>query len=177
LKALKNEDEERLLIEAAQKDPGRFGDLYEQNFERVYAFVLSRVRNREEAQDLTSDVFHQALANISRFEWRGVPFSAWLIRIASNAISDRSQRVSRRQEIAMLDTDSPVDPEVEERVLLFRLVNRLPEAQRRVISMRFAEQKSIREIADELGRTEGAIKQLQIRALQKLRKQIGDSNG
>src|SRR5437667_8434500 len=69
-KAAQSEADDRLLVEAAQKDPSRFGDLYEVNFARVYAFVASRVHDRDAAQDLTSDVFHKALANLSRFEWR-----------------------------------------------------------------------------------------------------------
>jgi RNA polymerase sigma-70 factor, ECF subfamily len=90
LKAAKHEaDDERLLVEAAQRDASRFAELYERNFERVYAFVVRRVRNRAEAEDLTSDVFHRALANLPRFEWRGVPFAAWLYRMAANAIADR----------------------------------------------------------------------------------------
>src|ERR1700719_2040497 len=77
------EPDEQRLIEAAQKDPARFAELYEINFERVYAFIVRRVQDRIEAQDLTSDVFHQALANLGRFEWRGTPFAAWLFRIAA----------------------------------------------------------------------------------------------
>ncbi|MBV8546205.1 MAG: sigma-70 family RNA polymerase sigma factor, partial [Acidobacteria bacterium] len=65
------EDRERLLIEAAQKDPKRFAELYEENFGRVWAFVIRRVNDRAVAQDITSEVFHQALANLGRFEWRG----------------------------------------------------------------------------------------------------------
>src|SRR5438094_4122198 len=84
--------EERLLVEAAQKDPSRFGELYESNFERVYAFVARRVRGRALAEDLTADVFHKALANLSRFDWRGIPFAAWLLRIASNVIADEWRR-------------------------------------------------------------------------------------
>ena len=80
-------------MEAAQKDPTRFAELYETNFERVYAFVVRRVSDRDAAEDLTSEVFHKALANLRRFEWRGVPFAAWLLRIAANAIADRAQRV------------------------------------------------------------------------------------
>src|ERR1700746_192656 len=68
--------DERLLVEAAQKDPARFGDLYELHFELVYAFVSRRVGSRDLAEDLTSEVFHKALANLHRFEWRGVPFGA-----------------------------------------------------------------------------------------------------
>ena len=70
MKALKKEADERLLIEAAQRDPACFADLYEINFERVYAYVMRKVGNRAESEDLTSEVFHQALANLKRFEWR-----------------------------------------------------------------------------------------------------------
>jgi len=170
--------EERLLVEAAQKDPTRFAELYEINFERVYAFIARRVGDRGAAEDLTSDTFHKALANLPRFEWRGVPFAAWLLRIAGNAIADRAQRTGR--ELAVddppelgADASALVDlEEVEHRARLFRLVEQLPADQRRVIAMRFAEEKSIREIAETLGRTEGAVKQLQFRALQNLRAQI-----
>src|SRR5689334_8732648 len=87
--------QERLLVEAAQKDPARFGDLYELHFERVYAFIVRRVRDRDASEDLTSEVFHKALSNLERFEWRDVPFVAWLYRIAGNAIADRAKRTGR----------------------------------------------------------------------------------
>jgi RNA polymerase sigma-70 factor (ECF subfamily) len=175
--------EERLLVEAAQKDPTRFAELYEMNFERVYAFIARRVGDRDAAEDLTSEVFHKALANLRRFEWRGVPFAAWLLRIAAHAIADRAQRA--RRELAVDDppelseeanADAGLD-EGEHRARLFRLVEQLPADQRRVIAMRFAEEKSIREIAEDLGRTEGAIKQLQFRALQNLRAQVREKPG
>jgi RNA polymerase sigma-70 factor, ECF subfamily len=178
LATLKNEADERLLVEAAQRDPTRFAELYESNFERVYAYVSRRIANREAAQDLTSEVFHQALANLDRFEWRGVPFAAWLFRIAANAITDHWRKASREQ--AMSEADGPesypVNPEnieeVDRRALLFRLVSMLPSDQRRVIEMRFAEDKGIREIAQELNRSEGAIKQLQFRGIKSLREQV-----
>ena len=174
LKALKKEADERLLIEAAQKDPSRFAELYEDNFERVYAFIARRVGDRDAAEDLTSEVFHQALANLGRFEWRGVPFAAWLLRIASNAIRDRWQRAAReRGDPAPEASEDASLEEVEQRAMLFRLVQGLPADQRRVVHMRFVEQKSIREIAQELQRTEGAVKQLQFRALQALRGRVG----
>jgi RNA polymerase sigma-70 factor, ECF subfamily len=163
--------DERLLVEAAQKDPGRFAELYEIHFERVYAFVARRVGDRDAAEDLTSDVFHKALANLKRFEWRGVPFGAWLLRIAVNAIVDRSKRQGR--EIAVDDPpELSIQPglgQVDDRARLFRMVDQLPEDQRHVVVMRFAEQKSIREIAQHLGRSEGAVKQLQFRGLENLR--------
>jgi RNA polymerase sigma-70 factor, ECF subfamily len=171
-------EDQRLLIEAAQRDPKRFAELYESHFERVYAFIVRRVSDRDVAQDLTADVFHQALANLSRFEWRGVPFAAWLFRIAANAIVDRGQRVAREQHLPAQDPPEEPSPEdIEHRARLFRLVEGLPADQRRVIVMRFAEQKSIREIATALERTEGAIKQLQFRGLDNLRARIGESHG
>lgn len=174
MKALKKEADEQLLIEAAQKDPARFADLYEINFERVYAYIVKRVGNRAESEDLTSEVFHQALANLKRFEWRGIPFAAWLFRIAANLISDRWQRSGREvtSDPAVMESvkASPVEiEEVEWRATLFRLVDSLPAEQRRVVVLRFAEQKSIKEVAREIRRTEGAVKQLQFRALSTLR--------
>ena len=157
-------------------------------FERVYAYVARRVRDRDAAQDLTADVFHLALKNLARFEWRGVPFAAWLFRIASNEIADRSKTIAKRR---VLECESVADDahpdervgtaaafeEEERRARLFKLVERLPRDQSRVIAMRFAEDKSIREIAAALGRSEGSIKQLQFRGLQNLRVRLGDSAG
>ena len=173
MKALKKEADERLLIEAAQQDPARFADLYEINFERVYAYIVKRVHDRAETEDLTSEVFQQALANLNRFEWRGIPFAAWLFRIAANLIADRWQRSGR--EVADEDAvgSAQVSPaeieEVERRATLFRLVDTLPAEQKRVVILRFVEQKSIREVAQAIRKTEGAVKQLQFRALSTLR--------
>lgn len=174
MSALANVADERLLIEAAQRDPSRFAELYENNFHRVYAFIARRVRDRAEVEDLTAEVFHQALSNLGRFEWRGVPFAAWLLRIAANTLADRWQRTSRNQEVQV---DAPesiepgVDAVVERHAMLFQLVERLPEDQRLVILRRFVDQKSVREIATEMKRSEGAVKQLQFRAVQSLRQQ------
>jgi RNA polymerase sigma-70 factor (ECF subfamily) len=184
LKARDNQQEERLLIEAAQKDPGRFAELYELHFERIYAYVARRVRQRSAAEELTAHVFHQALANLGKFKWRGAPFAAWLFRIAANAIADHSRRMSRE----LPESSSPASrlfvagdaihvEEIERRARLFRCVDQLPADQRRVIQLRFSEEKSIREIAGELGRSEGAVKQLQFRALENLRGRLGDKSG
>ena len=182
------EAEERRLIEAAQSNPARFADVYENYLELVYAYVARRVRNRDEAEDLTGEVFRKALASLPRFKWRGAPFAAWLFRIASNMIADRSKRVAKevpfdesgateRRGITQVskgaDTSQQKDLEdSERRALLFQLVDELAEDQGRVLVMRFAEEKSIREIAGALGRSEGAVKQLQFRALENLRKSI-----
>jgi len=178
VKALNKEADERLLVEAAQRDPAHFAELYERNFHAVYAYVARRTATREEAEDVTSQVFHQALANLRRFEWRGAPFGAWLIRIAANSLADHWRlraRESGDPPGEELSDDSMGD--VERRAVLFQLVDSLPVDQRRVIAMRFVEQKSIREIAQEMQRSEGAIKQLQFRALVKLRASMEGANG
>jgi RNA polymerase sigma-70 factor (ECF subfamily) len=164
---LVTESDERLLIEAAQRDPRHFGEVYENNFDRVYAFIASRVRNRAEAEDLTAEVFHQALAKLHHFAWRGVPFSAWLLRIASNAIHDhwRSHRDVSGDDVP----ERRVDEIAERRAVLVQLLDRLPHDQRLVIARRFIDGRSIAEIANELNRSEGAVKQLQFRALTTLR--------
>ena len=183
LKAPKTEadsgKDEQLLIEAAQKDPARFGDLYERHFDRVYAFIARRVGNRDSAQDLTADVFHRALANIGKYESRGVPFGAWLFRIAANAIADKWKHAAKEAgnpapeefDAGEIDLDA-----AEHRAQLFQSVRKLPADQRRVIQMRFAEEKSIRDIAQALRKTEGAIKQLQFRALQNLRDRMSGAH-
>ena len=164
------EADERLLVEAAQRDPARFGDLYERNFARVYAYVSRRVRSREEAEDVTSEVFEHALASLGSFQWRGTPFAAWLYRIAANALHDRWKRAARAApEPDREPANESAAAEIERRAMLSELVNTLSRDQQVVIVQRFIEQKSIREIAEQLRRSEGAVKQLQLRALQKLR--------
>ena len=175
---LKNQNDERLQVEAARKNPARFADLYENNFERVYAYIVHRVRNRDEAQDATADVFHRALAGLPRFEWRGLPFVAWLLGIAANVLSDRRQRAAKQQEVVTDDLDQiGTEDAIEQRAMLYQLVDTLPADQRQVIIWRFVGQKSLREIATEFGRSEGAIKQLQLRALQNLRERIRSNHG
>jgi RNA polymerase sigma-70 factor (ECF subfamily) len=167
-------EQERLMIEAAQKDPRRFAELYEANFERIYAFIVRRIQDRHEAEDLTAEVFHHALANLSRFEWRGVPFAVWLFRIAANAIADRRRKAQQTVDPSLAeDLDQSSWRDIERRATLFQLVNSLPEDQRSVLVKRFVEQKAVKEIAMEFGRSEGAIKQLQFRALETLKTRAG----
>ena len=183
MKAAENQHDERVLIEAAQEDPSRFAELYELHFERVYAYIVRRVRERSAAEELTSHVFHQALANLGKFKWRGTPFAAWLFRIASNSIADRWQRLAR-ESAANIDlprekpgeSPEPNLEQIETLAQVYRLVDQLPWDQRYVVRLRFAEEKSIREIAEQLSRSEGAIKQLQFRALQNLRARLSEKN-
>ena len=175
------EAEERRLVEAAQRDIECFGEVYEHYFELVYAYAARRVHDRNEAEDLTAEVFHRALRSLPRFKWTGAPFAAWLFRIASNIIADRAQRAARERTVsgdedaleAQLPQPQQADLEESERsASLFRSVDQLADDQRRVLVMRFAEEKSIREIADAMGRSEGAVKQLQFRALENLRERL-----
>lgn len=170
---------ERRLVEAAQKDPARFAALYERHFDRVYAFVARRLGDRTDAQDLTAEVFQQALAGIGGFEWRGAPFASWLYRIAANAVADHYRR--RAREGATAPADPPVEDAgyevVERRARLYRMVRGLPRDQRRVVELRFGEERSLKEIAAALGRTEGAVKQLQFRAIRTLRARMSESHG
>jgi RNA polymerase sigma-70 factor (ECF subfamily) len=180
-----NDVDERSLVEAAQRDASRFAEVYEHYFELVYAYVVRRVHDRAATEDLTSEVFRKALANLTRFKWTGAPFGAWLIRIASNLVADRARRAGREvmADEPALDAaaiDEPVNYQsqqsnletAERRARLFRMVAALPDDQRHVVAMRFAEEKSISEIAAELNRSEGAVKQLQFRALETLRKRF-----
>jgi RNA polymerase sigma-70 factor, ECF subfamily len=167
-------DDDRTLIEAAQAAPARFVELYDRYVDRIFAYVSRRCGSRSAAEDITSDVFQHALAALPRFEWRGVPLAAWLYQIAANALANHWRRQGR--EAGHPPPDLPDEREHEElqrRVSLFQLVDRLPDLQRRVIEMRFVEDQSIRDVAAALDRSEGAVKQLQLRALENLRKGMG----
>lgn len=176
------QDADRDMVEAAQRDPARFAQLYDVNFHRVWAYIARRIADRATAEDLTSQVFQDALANLRRFEWRGVPFSAWLLKIAANHINDHWAKQASRpdrpsaaigasghQETGQPSPEPGGDDSIDRYVAVFQLVDRLPDIQRYVIELRFVQQKSIRETAEALDRSEGAVKQLQQRAIEALR--------
>lgn len=173
---------ERRLIQSSQQHPHRFAELYDRYFDRVYAFALTRTGDRTSAEDVTSETFRRALENILSFEWRGVPFSAWLFRIAANAAADHFMRASREaptDEAIAGRRDEQWESrliEVETRARLFELVQRLPKDQQKVVVMRFGQECSIKEVAQEMGRSEGAVKLLQHRAMETLRSWVGDWN-
>jgi RNA polymerase sigma-70 factor (ECF subfamily) len=171
--------DERLQVEAAQKDPARFAELYERHFGAVYAFVIRRVRDRAAAEDVTAEVFRKALSALPRYQFVGAPFRAWLFRIGANAVTDFAKRSAREVSVADDGLEPSAEADVDRQEYradhhaeLFRFVNELPTDQHRVIVGRFIEQESIREIASRLNKTEGAVKQLQFRALQSLRQRM-----
>jgi len=172
---------ERELVEASQKQPRRFAQLYERYFDRVYAFALTRTGERMAAEDVTAETFRRAIQNLPSFEWRGVPFSAWLFRIAANAANDYHQRASRETALteAMEKAEESWETwfiEMETRAHLFELVERLPRDQRQVILLRFGEEMSVQQTAQDMRRSESAVKSLQHRAMEALRSWVGESH-
>lgn len=168
---------ERLLIEAAQRDRAAFAPLYERYVEQIFAYAHTLTRNRELAEDVTASTFAKAIEELPRFEWRGVPYSAWLYRVASNLVA----RQARRPAWSDLDAHQPVDeasPEliVEQRSRAAEVrtaVSKLPEEQRQAVLLRFGGDLRNREIAEIMERSEGAVKLLTFRAMTSLRKQLG----
>lgn len=157
------------LIEAAQHDAASFGVLYEDNFDVVYAFVARRVVNRAEAEDVTSIVFNKALAALPRYEWRGIPFAAWLLRIARNEVARQQGRPVAEPLAGDPSSEQDEIEDAEQRATVFRLLRALPVDQRRVLTLRFVQDRSVRQVATALGKTEGAVKQLQHRGIETLR--------
>lgn len=170
--------EDRMLVEAAQRDLRHFGEVYERYFSVVYAFALSRTHDRPLAEDVTSETFRRALQALPKFEWRELPFTSWLFRIASNAWVDasRRERFTERLDPDVSSSGSDFDS-VEEQAIVFDLVGTLPRRQQEVLLLRFVEDKSIREIAGLLSVSEGAVKQLQQRGLARLRTRMADHKG
>lgn len=178
--------DEAALVAAAQRDPRAFGPLYELYVDRIYRFVYRRVGTHHEAEDITAQTFQQALQALPSYEWRGLPFGAWLFRIAGNLINRRGRGSGR--EIAVEDVtvfsgfeESDDDPaeqvwRAEEASELDALIRRLPPDQQRVLVLKFSHGMKNREIGDLLGRSEGAIKQLVHRALVSLRAAMEQSH-
>ena len=177
------------LIARARGDRAAFGELYDLYLRRVYAFCLVHSATREEAEDLTAVTFERAMSVIGRYEQRGAPFSSWLLRIAANAAVDRARRAGREPvgresiiddgSVAAEDTGQRGEVGAEhwverwERAAWMRAhVAALPADQQCVVWRRFYDDRSFGEIAAELGRSEGAVKQLAQRALKALRARI-----
>jgi RNA polymerase sigma-70 factor, ECF subfamily len=170
-------EEERRLILAAQRDTAAFAVLYERYVDQIHAYILTLTKNRELADDVTAATFAKALEELPRFEWRGVPYSAWLYRVAGNVLA----RERRRPAWTELVTDLPdTAPDLAERAArtdsereLLEAVASLPDDQRQVVLLRFGGDLRNREIAALMDRSEGAVKLLTFRALTALRHRLG----
>jgi RNA polymerase sigma-70 factor (ECF subfamily) len=169
--------EESLVRRAQNNDQEAFAQLYEEHFDKIYRYLALRVGNEMEAEDMTQQVFLNALQSISSFRWKGVPFSAWLFRIAHNQAVDHLRKAKKRASVPLDESlvtngDSPhsaVERKMDIEQLL-RATKRLTEAQREVISLRFSSELSIAQVARIMGKSEGAVKALQHSAIVALRR-------
>lgn len=170
----------RLVGAARRRDRDAVAHLFDRYYDPVYRYAFARLGNVTDAEDAASETFTAMVRALPRFRWRGVPFEAWLFRIAMSKVVDVARHRTRvRAGGDGLDESIVADAGLEpERVVAFReirrelvaAVERLPRDQRDVVMLRFFVGRSIRETAEALGRTEGAIKQLQFRALSSLRR-------
>jgi RNA polymerase sigma-70 factor (ECF subfamily) len=166
--------EESALIAAARSSPDAFAELYDRTQPSVYRFALSLAGTHSGAEDLTAEAYRRALSNLHRYEDRGLPFVAWLCTIVRNLARDKGRKAGR--EVPLMDHDRPVEAPLldgivhaERRTAVQSAVARLPAVQREVVVLRFGHERSCREIADQLGKTEAAVKQLTYRAVNRLR--------
>jgi len=177
--------DEEVLIQASQGDKEAFGVLYERHVDRIFNYVYYRTGNLHDAEDLTARVFQRAMNHIHSYTDRGVPFTAWLYRIAHNLVANWHRDRSRKQEIPL--NDLPVlpsrgdHPEVnlvhsQEQEGLLRLIRKLPAERQHLLILKFVEDMSNAEIGQIMGRSEGAVKSLYHRTLLALRDQLGDQH-
>ena len=178
-------EETKVLARASQGDREAFGVLYEMYVDRIFNYVYYRTGNVHDAEDLTARVFYRAMNHIHNYRDRGVPFSAWLYRIAHNLVANWHRDRSRRQEIPLPDApviqykDDPPELRLihnEEREALLRLIRRLPPDRQHLLILKFVERLANAEIGQIMGRSEGAVKSLYHRTLLALRNEIGDLN-
>jgi RNA polymerase sigma-70 factor, ECF subfamily len=171
------ENEESLIRRAQQGDSVALTLIYEDNFDRIYRYIALKIGDRTEAEDLAQQVFLNACQSIKGYKFKGMPFSSWLYRIAHNQVVDYLRKKSRKPTVSLADTDpaGKDDPArtIEQKLEMEELAaaaEKLTEAQREVISLRFAAQMPIAEVAKTMGKTEGAIKALQHSAVAALRR-------
>ncbi len=173
---------ERLLVDTAKSgDEKALTELYLLYFPRVYRYILARTGNTYDAEDLAEEVFMRVLEALERFQWREAPFSAWLFRIAHNAVISQRRKDTARGRPGQLVDGIPVDTAGPEELVEHRLVlnevmqaaQKLPEAQRQVIALRFGAGLSVAETARAMNKGEGNVKVIQHKAIAKLREMMG----
>ena len=178
-------NEEEILALASAGDRDAFGQLYAHYVERIFNYVYYRTGNLHDAEDLTARVFQRAMNHIKNYTDRGVPFSAWLYRIAHNLVANWHRDRSRKQEVPL--DDLPVIPNKgdhpeknlvrsQEQESLLRMIRKLPPERQNLLILKFVENMSNAEIGNIMGRSEGAVKSLYHRTLLALRDQLEDQN-
>ena len=178
------QDEQSLVRRAQQQDNEAFAQLYEEYFDKIYRYLVFKIGDRTEAEDMTQQVFLKALRSISSFKWKGISFSAWLYRIAHNEAVDFLRRKSKRVTVSLNESlvtgeDDPQlaaerKSDVEHLILATR---QLTEAQREVIALRFASGLPVAEVAKVMSKNAGAVKALQHSAVVTLRRIMMMSKG
>ncbi len=176
------QNEESLVRRAKQHDQEAFAQLYEEHFDKIFRYVVLKIGNETEAEDVTQQVFLNALQSISSFKWKGIPFSAWLFRIAHNQVVDYLRKKTKHATASLNESlaSSGSNPALatEQRLNIEQLVlatRQLTEAQREVISLRFAGELSIARVAKVMDKSEGAVKALQHSAIVALRKALSEA--
>ncbi|HEY4869736.1 MAG TPA: sigma-70 family RNA polymerase sigma factor [Candidatus Dormibacteraeota bacterium] len=170
-------EEERKEILAAQRDRAAFAPLYERYVDQIYAYAYTLTKDKEQAEDVTAATFAKAIEELPRFQWRGVPYSAWLYRVAGNLVS-RERRRPGWIELSPHMAGDAVDPAAAAEALdraeeVRAAVALLPVDQRQAVVLRFSGDLRNREIAEIMQRSEGAVKLLTFRALTTLRRRLG----
>ena len=170
-----------VITRARGGDREAFAELYDEHVDRVYRYLLYRVRDQADAEDLTSEVFTRAFANIRRYRWQGKSFLAWLYTIGRNAVTDRMRRarptVDLENAFGVADGSPTAQEHVEAReraTALRHAMSQLTTDQQDVLLLRFMENYSSQEVARALGKNEGAVRALQFRALGRLRKLLAE---
>ena len=173
-----NTEDDQSLAHLARHDVGAFGELYERHVTSIYRYVYYRVGNAEDAEDLTARVFMRALKHVNTYNDRGVPFTAWLYRIAHNVVANYHRDNSRHPSVSLDevelhgahhdDADLKIDS-AQERERLLQAVRQLPEDRQQLVILKFVEQLQNAEIGQIMNRSEGAIKSLYHRTLMQLR--------
>lgn len=176
-------DRLRALVDLARAgDAEAFGQLYDHYVTGIFKFIYYRVGSRQFAEDLTSETFMRALRSIQRFTWQGRDFGAWLTTIARNLVADHHKSGRSRLEFVTDDlpetqtasgTEATVMRQLNDE-MLFDAINTLSDEQRDCVLMRFIQELSVAQTAAALGRSEGAVKQLQFRAIRNLAKIIDE---
>jgi RNA polymerase sigma-70 factor (ECF subfamily) len=183
-KNFKRLDDSDLVDLAKAGDKDAFGELYERYVEKIYNYIYYRTGNHHDAEDISARVFFRAMSHIETYTERGVPFQAWLYRIAHNLVANWHRDKGRRKIIPLdefiatsLKSESPDKQaeENEERETLLTAIRRLPEERQQLLVLKFVEHLSNSEIGDIMGRTEGAVKSLYHRTLTALRDELQPS--
>lgn len=173
--------DEGALIRAAQEDPSAFGALYETYVDRIYNYIYHRVGNAHDAEDLTSRTFYRALSHLPSYEDKGLPFSAWLYRIAHNLVAnfhrDRRRRPVVTLEEVLTHSQSEHHPEAlaetrDDAKILLEAIEEIDPVRQELLLLKFTEGLSNAAIGRILGRSEGAIKSLYHRTLLQIRKEL-----